>query len=148
MGKLSTAPGGKVFLVVAVDYFSKWVETKAVVKIDEGTIQKFIWRNICCRYGIPRIIVSDNGSQFTSQRIQEWCESMSIKQRFVSVAHPQANGQVEVTNRILSEGIKKRIEGSKGKWVEELNTVLWRTELAQKQPLGNLHSHWYMEGRQ
>lgn len=50
---------------------------------------------------------------------------MSIQHRFVSVAYPQANAQVEVTNRTISEGIKKRLNGSKGRWVEELDTVLW-----------------------
>lgn len=62
VGKLPTTPGGKVFLIVAVYYFSKWVEAETVVKIDEGIIQKFLWRNICCRYEIPRIIVSNNGN--------------------------------------------------------------------------------------
>ncbi|XP_057803385.1 uncharacterized protein LOC131018688 [Salvia miltiorrhiza] len=65
VGKLPTAPGGKCFLIVAVDYFSKWVEAEAVAKIDEVTVERFIWRNICCRFGVPRIIVSDNGTQFT-----------------------------------------------------------------------------------
>lgn len=99
---LPIAPGGKVFLIVAVDYLSKWVEAEAVVKTDEATVQKFLWKNICCRYGVPRILISDNITQFTSQCIQDWCESMGIRQRFVSVAHPQANGQVEVTNRTIS----------------------------------------------
>ncbi|XP_057775214.1 uncharacterized protein LOC130994197 [Salvia miltiorrhiza] len=61
VGKLPTAPGGKCFLIVAVDYFSKWVEAEAVGKIDEVAVERFIWRNICCRFGVPRIIVSDNG---------------------------------------------------------------------------------------
>lgn len=64
VGKFPIAPGGNVFLIVAVDYFSKWVEVEAMVKIDEATIQKFLWKNICCRYGILRIIISDNGTQF------------------------------------------------------------------------------------
>ncbi|XP_057803529.1 uncharacterized protein LOC131018847 [Salvia miltiorrhiza] len=50
VGKLPTAPGGKCFLIVAVDYFSKWVEAEAVTRVDEATIEKFIWKNICCRY--------------------------------------------------------------------------------------------------
>lgn len=53
VGKLPTTSGGKVFLIVVVDYFSKWVEAEAVVKIDHATVHKFLWRNICCRYGIP-----------------------------------------------------------------------------------------------
>lgn len=78
VGKLPMALGGKVFLIVALDYFSKWVEAEAVVKINEATIQKFLWKNICCRYGIPRVLILDNGSQFSRQRVKDWCESMSI----------------------------------------------------------------------
>ncbi|XP_057811372.1 uncharacterized protein LOC131025590 [Salvia miltiorrhiza] len=125
VGKLPTTPGGKCFLIVAVDYFSKWVEAEAVGKIDEVTVERFIWRNICCRFGVPRIIVSDNGTQFTGQRIADFCDRMDITQRFVSVAHPQANGQVELANRSICEGIKKRLNQIRGKWVEELDTVLW-----------------------
>lgn len=80
-----------------------------MAKIGEATIQKFLWKNICCRYRIPKIIISNNGTQFLSQMIRDWCKSMTIQQRFVSVAHPQANGYVESTNRFMSEGIKKRL---------------------------------------
>ncbi|XP_057791001.1 uncharacterized protein LOC131008120 [Salvia miltiorrhiza] len=128
--------GGKCFLLVAVDYFSKWVEAEAVGKIDEVTVERFIWRNICCRFGVPRIIVSDNGTQFTGQRIADFCDRMDITQRFVSVAHPQANGQVELANRTICEGIKKRLTQSKGKWVEELDTVLWAYRTSPKTATG------------
>ncbi|XP_057790458.1 uncharacterized protein LOC131007565 [Salvia miltiorrhiza] len=109
VGKLPTAPGGKCFFIVAVDYFSKWVVAEAVSKIDEGTVERFIWRNICCRYGVPRIIVSDNGIQFTRQRIADFCDRMDIMQRFVS---------------------------SRGKWVEELDTVLWAYRTSPKTATG------------
>ncbi|KAL0303436.1 UNVERIFIED_CONTAM: hypothetical protein Sradi_6211700 [Sesamum radiatum] len=59
------------------------------------------------------------------RKIQEWCQGMRIKQRFTTVAHPQANGQVEVTNRILVQGIKRRLERVGGNWEEELTSVLW-----------------------
>ncbi|KAL0402685.1 UNVERIFIED_CONTAM: hypothetical protein Slati_4298400 [Sesamum latifolium] len=65
------------------------------------------------------------GSRATGQRIQEWCQGLHIKQRFTSVAHPQSNGQVEVTNRILVQGIKRRLERVGGSWAEELTSVLW-----------------------
>ncbi|KAL0461326.1 UNVERIFIED_CONTAM: hypothetical protein Slati_0020200 [Sesamum latifolium] len=86
---------------------------------------KFIWKNIVCRFGIPREIISDNGRQLQSRRIQEWCQGLHIRQRFTTVAHPQANGQVEVTNRILIQGIKRRLERVGENWAEELTSVLW-----------------------
>ncbi|KAL0386046.1 UNVERIFIED_CONTAM: hypothetical protein Sradi_2998900 [Sesamum radiatum] len=73
----------------------------------------------------PREITSDNGHQFQGQRIQKWCQGLHIRQRFTTVAHPQANGQVEVTNHILIQGIKRRLERVGGNWAEELTSILW-----------------------
>ncbi|KAL0401760.1 UNVERIFIED_CONTAM: Gag-Pol polyprotein [Sesamum latifolium] len=113
------------FLLVAIDYFTKWIEAEPLARITEGEVMKFIWKNIVCRFGIPQEIISDNGRQFQGQRIQEWYRGLHIRQRFNTVAHPQANGQVEVTNRILVQGIKRRLERVGENWVEELTSVLW-----------------------
>ncbi|KAL0416118.1 UNVERIFIED_CONTAM: hypothetical protein Slati_3443700 [Sesamum latifolium] len=86
---------------------------------------KFIWRNIICRFGLPREIISGNGRQFKGKRLQEWCKGLHVRLRFTSVAHPQSNGQVEVTNRIMVQGIKRRLERVGGNWTEELTSVLW-----------------------
>ncbi|KAL0426208.1 UNVERIFIED_CONTAM: hypothetical protein Slati_2795600 [Sesamum latifolium] len=101
VGPFPLAAGQRKFLLVAVDYFTKWVEAEPLARITEGEVMKFIWKNIICRFGIPREIISDNDRQFQGRKIQEWCQGLRIKQRFTTVAHPQANGQVEVTNRIL-----------------------------------------------
>ncbi|XP_057808484.1 uncharacterized protein LOC131022962 [Salvia miltiorrhiza] len=82
------------------------------------------------------IIVSDNGTQFTGQRIADFCDRMDITQRFVTVAHSQANGQVELANRSICEGIKKQVNQSRGKWVEELDTVLWAYRTSPKTATG------------
>ncbi|KAL0378510.1 UNVERIFIED_CONTAM: hypothetical protein Sradi_3156500 [Sesamum radiatum] len=110
VGPFPLAAGQRKFLLVAVDYFTKWVEAEPLARITEGEVMKFIWKNIICRFGIPREIISDNGRQFQGRKIQELCQGLRIKQRFTTVAHPQANGQVEVTNRILVQGIKRRLE--------------------------------------
>lgn len=108
MGKFSLASGGKVFLIVVVDYFTKWVEAEAVVKADDRAIQKFLWKNICCRYRVSRVLIDDNGAQFTGTLLFSKCKELKIEQRFVVVAHPQANGQVEVTNRTIMDEIRTR----------------------------------------
>ncbi|XP_073130889.1 uncharacterized protein [Henckelia pumila] len=75
--------------------------------------------------GVPRRLISDNGRHIQGAKIQAWCKEMKIQQAFTSVAYPQSNGQVEVTNRSLVQGLKTRLGKSKGKWVDELPSVLW-----------------------
>ena len=101
VGPFLKAPGRIKFLVVAIDYFTKWVEAEPVATITGQKMLQFVWRNIVCRFGIPGILISDNGKQFASNPFREWCEELKIKQNFTSVAHPQANGQTEVTNRTI-----------------------------------------------
>src|ERR1043165_7215090 len=120
-----TAPGNVKYLVVDIDYFTKWVEAKTLATIDGCNIKKFIWEFIICRFGLPMEIVSDNGTQFADQHLQEWLHSMKIKQIFTSVAHPQGNGQVERANRSIVEGIKTRLGTKRSGWVDELPHVLW-----------------------
>ncbi|KAL0367333.1 UNVERIFIED_CONTAM: hypothetical protein Sradi_3623400 [Sesamum radiatum] len=97
-------------------------------------VMKFIWRNLICRFGLPREIISDNGRQFQGKRLQEWCGGLCIKQRFTSVARPQSNGQVEVTNHILVQGIKRRFEQVGGNWAEELISILWAYRTTPRGP--------------
>ncbi|CAA0834113.1 Polynucleotidyl transferase- ribonuclease H-like superfamily protein, partial [Striga hermonthica] len=125
VGPMPQATGQRKFLIVAVDYFTKWVEAEPLAKITEEKVVQFLYNNICCRFGVPKILISDNGTQFNGKRIRVWCEEMGIEQHFASVAHPQANGQVEVTNRIILNGLKTRLEKASGAWVDELTSVLW-----------------------
>ena len=61
------------FLVIGINYFTKWVEAEALATIMEKNIRNFVWRNIICRYGIPRVIVSDNGKQFDNSAFRDFC---------------------------------------------------------------------------
>ncbi|GJU21191.1 reverse transcriptase domain-containing protein [Tanacetum coccineum] len=106
---------GKVkFLIVVMDYFTKWIEAKAVATITGNQVKKFVWDNIVCRFGLPGEIISDNGKQFSDNPFKDWCDKLNITQRFALVKHPQSNGLVERANRSLGEGIKARLgEGNK-----------------------------------
>ncbi|XP_074336298.1 uncharacterized protein LOC141673446 [Apium graveolens] len=77
------------------------------------------------KYGIPRILVTDNGIQFSNEKFRKYCEKNDIELRFTCVAHPQANGQEEVVNLIIMDGLKKRIEKSRNKWVDEIVPIIW-----------------------
>ncbi|GJZ91538.1 reverse transcriptase domain-containing protein [Tanacetum coccineum] len=124
-GPFPEAQGKVKFLIVAIDYFTKWIEAKPVATITESQVKKFVWDNIVCRFGLPGEIISDNGKQFRDNPFKDWCEKLNIKQRFTSVKHPQTNGQVERANRSLGEGIKARLREDNRNWVEEVPHVLW-----------------------
>ena len=110
--------------MVGINYFTKWVEAEALATITDKNARSFVWRNIICRYGIPRMLVSDNGKQFDNDAFRDFCSQLGIKNHYSSPAHLQANGQVEVTNRSLLKIIKTRLEGAKAIWSEELPSVL------------------------
>uniref|UniRef100_A0A2N9IDL4 Uncharacterized protein n=1 Tax=Fagus sylvatica TaxID=28930 RepID=A0A2N9IDL4_FAGSY len=125
VGPLPRAPGNRQWLIVATDYFTKWVEVEPLVHITDADSKKFVWKNIITRFGIPRVLVSDNGSQFTSGPFREFCEQYGIRNHFSTPAYPQGNGQAESSNKTLLDGIKKHLEKAKGRWVEELPNILW-----------------------
>ncbi|GJW45641.1 reverse transcriptase domain-containing protein [Tanacetum coccineum] len=114
-------PGGlgKVkFLIVAMHYFTKWIEAKPVATITGNQIKKFVWDNIVCRFRLPAEIISDNGKQFWDDPFKDWCEKLCINQHFASVKHLQTNRLVERANCSLGEGIKARLEVRSKNWME------------------------------
>ena len=80
------------FLVVGIDYFTMWVEAEPLATITEKSIRTFVWSNIICRYGIPKVLVSNNGKQFDNGAFRDFCTELGIKNHYSSLAHPQANG--------------------------------------------------------
>ena len=108
MGSLPQGKRQMKFLLVAIDYFTKWVEVEALATITEAKVQNFVWKNIVCRFGIPRMIISNNGRQFDSHGFRSFCSSLGIKNQYSSPGHPQAHGHTEVTNLTLLKIIKAR----------------------------------------
>ena len=132
LGPLPIGKGQCKFIIVAVDYFTKWVEAEPLATIIEQKIRNFVWRAIICRFGIPRALVSDNGKQFDNAKFRDFCVELGIKNYYSSPAHPQSNGQAEVTIRTLKAALKTKLEGLKGNWVEYLPEVLWAYRTTQK----------------
>ncbi|RDX70210.1 Retrovirus-related Pol polyprotein from transposon 17.6, partial [Mucuna pruriens] len=125
LGPFPMAPGQIKFLIVAVDYFTKWIEAEPVAVISAERVKRFVWKKIICRFGLPAVLVSDNGTQFASKATAEFCQELGIKQVFTSVEHPQTNGQAEAANKVILRGLRRRLEEAKGRWAEELPQVLW-----------------------
>ena len=74
------------YVTVAVNYFTKWVKTETLASITQANIKEFVCKNIVCRYGVPRTIISDNGTQFDSDEFKELCDDVQIKKVFSLVA--------------------------------------------------------------
>jgi ribonuclease HI len=137
VGPLPPGKGGVKFVVVAVDYFTKWVEAEALVHITSQNITKFLWRSVICRYGLPHAFVTDNGKQFDCQAFRDWCKDWKVRNYFSSPGHPQANGQVEATNKTIFKILKKKLEDRKGAWAEQLHEVLWAYRTTERTPTGD-----------
>ena len=136
VGKLPPAPGQKVFLLVLTDYFSKWIETTTFSQVRDKEVMSFIQTNIICRFAIPSEIVCDNGSQFISIRTPQFCEEWNIKLITSTPEYPQTNGLAESDNKTIINSIRKRLKSAKGKWVEELPSVLWANRTTPKTSTG------------
>ena len=132
LGPLPIGRGQCKFDVIGVDYFTKWAEAESLATINEQKVRNFVWRSIICRFGIPKALISNNGKQFDNQKFKNFCTELGIKNYYSSSAHPQSNGQVEVTIRTLKAALKTKLEDLKGKWVEYLSEVLWAYRITHK----------------
>jgi len=100
-------------LVVAIEYFTKWIKVEPVAQITTQKVQHFVWKNIVCRFRVPKRLVSDNGTQFASQQLGKLCKELGIKKVFASVEHPKTNWQVKSANKVLLRGLKRSLEKAK-----------------------------------
>nr|XP_025676136.1 uncharacterized protein LOC112776263 [Arachis hypogaea] len=125
LGPFPTAPRQVKYLVVAIDYFSKWIEAQPLAKITSAQMISFVWKNIICRFGIPSNIITDNGRQFIDQSFKAFLQNLKIKQHFSSVEHPQSNGLAEAANKVILQALRKKLDDAKGLWAELVPEVLW-----------------------
>ena len=125
IGKLLVAKGGKCFVLLATDYFTNWVEAEAFSAITANDVINFIWKHLICRFGMPKFLVMDNQTQFNNAKVEGFVEMYGIKINFSPVYHPQANGMVKATNKLIVGNLRRNLEDRRGAWLEELPKVLW-----------------------
>jgi hypothetical protein len=127
IGPLPTAPGGFNRVLVAIDKFTKWTEVMSVMCRKADRVLDFL-DELVHRYRIPHRIITNLGSNFNNHQFWEYCENSGIDVRYVSVAHPRANGQVERANGMMLDTLKKRLHDTAnskgGKWIKELPNAL------------------------
>ena len=136
VGPFPKVVGNKKYLLVGTDYFTKQVEVESLANIRDVDAKKFVWKNIVTRFGVPYVIISDNGLQFDSKMFRRYCGELGITNRYSTPAYPQGNGQVEAVNKVIVSGLKKRLDDAKGKWVEELPHVLQTYRIMPRKSTG------------
>ncbi|MCO5609072.1 hypothetical protein L7F22_063303 [Adiantum nelumboides] len=125
MGPLPRTANGKLYILVAIDYMTRWVEAQSIAKVNEKTVSKFVYTHICCRFGTPLEIVSDNGPGFRRGLLTKVCEELKISHRHSTPYYPQSNGLVEKANGIIAGIIRKMVESRPKRWDNFLDGAIW-----------------------
>ena len=136
VGPFSKAVGNKRWLLVGKDYFTKWVETEPLANIRDMDAKRIVWKNIVTRFGILCTLILDNDFQFNNKAFRRYCCDLGITNRYFTLAYPQGNGQAKAVNKIIVNGLKKRLDDAKGKWAEELSHVPWIYRTTPRRSIG------------
>ncbi|XP_034218971.1 LOW QUALITY PROTEIN: uncharacterized protein LOC117630344 [Prunus dulcis] len=135
MGPFPTSYGFE-YILVAVDYVSKWVEAIATRTNDAKVVIGFLKGNIFTRFGTPRAIISDGGSHFVNQAFAALLKKYGITHKVATPYHPQTSGQVEISNREIKHILEKTVNTTRKDWSMHLDDALWAYRTAYKTPIG------------
>ena len=111
---------GKRYILVCIDYVTKWDEGNALTRATEQSLVNFLFEDTFTKFGVPREIVTNQGAQFTSKLVRGIVEKYKIKHHKSSPYHPQANGQVESTNNILEAIMTRTLKQHRRDWSDKL----------------------------
>nr|GEX55806.1 reverse transcriptase domain-containing protein [Tanacetum cinerariifolium] len=134
MGPFPSLRGNK-YILVAVDYLSKWVEAKALPTNDARVVCKFL-KSLFARFGSPRAIISDRGTHFCNDQFSKVMLKYGVTHRLSTAYHPQTSRQVEVSNRGLKRILERTIGENRAFWSDKLDDALWAFRTAYKTPIG------------
>jgi hypothetical protein len=132
VGPLTPTKDNYRYIVVAIDYCTKWSEARAIPNSAAESIIPFLYEDIFCRHGFPKEIISDRGTTFANELIKELCSKYQIKHHLSTPYHPQTNGLVERLNRTLCNAIGKLVQLHGKEWNEYLPSVLFAYRTMQQ----------------
>ncbi|GKC79122.1 reverse transcriptase domain-containing protein [Tanacetum coccineum] len=126
---------GNTYILVAVNYLSKWVEAKALPTNDGRVVYKFL-KSLFARFGTPRAIISDCGTHFCNDQFSNVMLKYGVTHRLSTAYHPQTSGQVDVSNRGLKRILERTVGENRPSWSGKLDDALWAFRTAFKTPIG------------
>ncbi|KAH9296160.1 hypothetical protein KI387_039748, partial [Taxus chinensis] len=133
IGEISDpSSAGHKWILVATDYFTKWVEAIPSRKATHQVVMDFLLNHIICRFGVPVKIVSDNAMCFRAKPLMAMCNEYGINLTYSSNYNPQGNGQAESSNKNLLKIIRRTLEINKKKWGEQLKFAVWADRITPK----------------
>ncbi|GJS68771.1 reverse transcriptase domain-containing protein [Tanacetum coccineum] len=135
MGPFPSSRGNK-YILVAVDYLSKWVEAKALPTNVPEFVCKYLKTLFSSRFGAPRAIISDRGTHFCNDQFTKVMLKYGVTHRLSTAYHPQTSGQVEVSNRGLKRILERTVGENRASWSDKLDDALWAFRTAYKTPIG------------
>ncbi|RDX74717.1 hypothetical protein CR513_45491, partial [Mucuna pruriens] len=127
---------GYSYILLAVDYVSRWVKAIATRTNDARVVVDFLKSNIFCRFGVPKALISDQGSHFCNRAMASLLQKYGVAHRIATAYHPQTNGQAEVFNREIKKTLQKMTNPSRKDWSCLLEDALWAHKTAYRMPLG------------
>ncbi|GJZ85946.1 reverse transcriptase domain-containing protein [Tanacetum coccineum] len=144
IGPFPSSHGNK-YILVAIDYLSKWVEAKALSTNDARVVVKFL-KSLFARFGTPRAIISDRGTHFCNDQFAKVMSKYGVTHRLATAYHPQTSGQVEVSNRGLKRILERTVGENRASWSDKQDEALWAFRIAFKTPIELEHkAYWALK---